>query len=211
MQFFGETLGAKQVIFEKFWGNSDTNSLSFNTNRFDEEFVIVRIFILGVTTYTLLDSGAAHSFISKTFIKRLNIIPEDMGSGFKFSIPSWDQMVTSSIVKNLELRSVSIRPPSGKSFIFEASWNKQMPHIISCLCTRRLMRRGCQDFLSCVASAHVLDSHKLDGVEVLKDFPSVFPEYVSGIPPDCEVEISIELMSGTVPISKAPYHLDPPR
>ncbi|XP_073030637.1 uncharacterized protein [Primulina eburnea] len=62
-----------------------------------------RIFIQGVATYALLDSGATHSFISDTFIKRLNIIPEDMGLSFKVSIVSCDQMVTSSIVKNLEL------------------------------------------------------------------------------------------------------------
>ncbi|XP_073298323.1 uncharacterized protein [Primulina huaijiensis] len=63
-----------------------------------------RIFILSVATYALLDSRATHSFIYETFFKRLNIIPEDMRLGFKVSIPSGDHMVTSSIVKNLELR-----------------------------------------------------------------------------------------------------------
>ncbi|XP_075478832.1 uncharacterized protein LOC142519686 [Primulina tabacum] len=48
--------------------------------------------------------GATHSFISKTFITRLKIIPKDLGLGFKVFIPSGDQMVTTSIVNNLELR-----------------------------------------------------------------------------------------------------------
>ncbi|XP_073033819.1 uncharacterized protein [Primulina eburnea] len=63
-----------------------------------------RIFILDVATYALLDSGATHSFISETFFKRLNIVPEDMGLGFKVSIPTGDQMITSSIINNMELR-----------------------------------------------------------------------------------------------------------
>ncbi|XP_073317270.1 uncharacterized protein [Primulina huaijiensis] len=81
-------------------------------------------------------------------------------------------------------RSVSIRPPSRKFFVFKTVRNKQMPHIISCNCVRKLMRRGCQAFLASVTSVPVSDSQKLEDVEVVIDFPSVFPEDVSGIPPD---------------------------
>ncbi|XP_075475676.1 uncharacterized protein LOC142509307 [Primulina tabacum] len=42
--------------------------------------------------------------ISETFVKQLNIIPEHIGLSFKVSIPSGGQMITSNIVKNLELR-----------------------------------------------------------------------------------------------------------
>ncbi|XP_075478863.1 uncharacterized protein LOC142519720 [Primulina tabacum] len=183
-----------------------------------------------------MDSGATQSFISETFVNRLNIIHEDMELRFKVSIPSVDQIVTSSIVKNLELRlqkdvvrvdlivlpmpefdiilgvnllslngalidfwqsSVSIRQPNEKYFVFEVARNKKMPHIIPCMCERKLMRRGCQDFLACVTSTHVLESRRLEDVEVVRDFPSVFPEDGPSIPPDREVEFSIELMSGT--------------
>ncbi|XP_073037442.1 uncharacterized protein [Primulina eburnea] len=178
-------------------------------------------------TALITDSGATHSFIFETFVKRLNIIPEDMVLGLKVSIPSVDQMITSSIVKNLEFRlykdvvrvdlivlpmpkfdfilpmdwlstngasidfgqrSVSIRPPSGKFFVFEEAWNKQMPHVISCLCARKLMRRGCQAFLACVNITHAPISQKLEDVETVRDFPSVFPDDVSDIPPDHEIK-----------------------
>ncbi|XP_075478864.1 uncharacterized protein LOC142519721 [Primulina tabacum] len=53
--------------------------------------------------------------------------------------------------------------------------------------------------------------HKVEDVKVVRDFPSVFSEDLSGIPPNREVEFSTEFMSGTLPmpvtmpISKAPY------
>ncbi|XP_073061879.1 uncharacterized protein [Primulina eburnea] len=62
------------------------------------------IFISGVATYALLDSGATRSFISETFVKRLKIILEDLDLGFRVSSPFGDQMVTTKIVKNMELR-----------------------------------------------------------------------------------------------------------
>ncbi|XP_073019493.1 uncharacterized protein [Primulina eburnea] len=170
----------------------------------DTTLITGRIIIQGVATYALLDSGATHYFISETFIKRLNIIPEDMGLGFKVSIPS-----ANGASIDFRQRSVFIRLPSGKSFVFEVARNKQMQHIISFLCARKLIRLGCKAFLACVTTARAPIAQKLEDVDIVRDFPIVFPEHVSGIPPDREVEFSIELMSGTVPISKAPYHLAP--
>nr|GFA73916.1 putative reverse transcriptase domain-containing protein [Tanacetum cinerariifolium] len=44
---------------------------------------------------------------------------------------------------------------------------------------------------------------------IVFEFPDVFPDELLGIPPVCEVEFNIELISGTEPISKAPYRMDP--
>jgi hypothetical protein len=40
---------------------------------------------------------------------------------------------------------------------------------------------------------------------VVRDFSDVFPEELPGIPPDREVELVIDLLPGTAPISKRPY------
>ncbi|XP_075479381.1 uncharacterized protein LOC142520262 [Primulina tabacum] len=55
-------------------------------------------------TTLITDSGATHSFISETFVKRLKIIPEDLDLEFKVFILSGEKMVTTSTVRNLELR-----------------------------------------------------------------------------------------------------------
>ena len=44
-------------------------------------------------------------------------------------------------------------------------------------------------------------------VEVVCDFPDVFPEELPGMPPDRSVEFVIELVPGTAPISKRPYRM----
>nr|GEX09519.1 hypothetical protein [Tanacetum cinerariifolium] len=44
---------------------------------------------------------------------------------------------------------------------------------------------------------------------VVRDFSDVFPEELPRIPPEREVEFGIELVSGTQPISKAPYRMAP--
>ena len=46
-------------------------------------------------------------------------------------------------------------------------------------------------------------------VPVVREYLSVFPEDLPGLPPDREVEFSIDLIPGIAPVSKAPYRLAP--
>ena len=48
----------------------------------------------------------------------------------------------------------------------------------------------------------------LNEIPVAGEFPHVFKK-VSGLPPDREIEFTIELVPGTTPISKAPYRMAP--
>jgi hypothetical protein len=42
----------------------------------------------------------------------------------------------------------------------------------------------------------------------VNEFPDVFPEDLPGMPPDRDIEFSIELIPGTAPITKRPYSMD---
>ena len=50
----------------------------------------------------------------------------------------------------------------------------------------------------------------VDEVPMVREFPDVFPEDLSGVPPERQVEFGIELVPGAAPITKAPYRLAPP-
>ena len=79
-----------------------------------------------------------------------------------------------------------------------------MSNVISAMQTRRFMRNGCEKFL-----ALILDSKRgqvdVEKIPVVREFPNVFPEELLGIPPEREVDLSIEIVPGTTPISRALY------
>ena len=49
----------------------------------------------------------------------------------------------------------------------------------------------------------------LEKIHVVKEYPDVFPEELPRIPLEREVDLSIEMVHGTSPISRAPYHMAP--
>ncbi|XP_073295903.1 uncharacterized protein [Primulina huaijiensis] len=50
---------------------------------------------------------------------------------------------------------------------------------------------------------------EVSNIPVVKEFPDVFSDEIPGFPPQREIDFSIELVSGTNPISRAPYRLAP--
>ncbi|GJV82521.1 putative reverse transcriptase domain-containing protein [Tanacetum coccineum] len=53
------------------------------------------------------------------------------------------------------------------------------------------------------------DEKRLEDILVVIEFPEVFPEYLHGLPPVCQVEFQINLILGTAPVARAPYRLAP--
>jgi hypothetical protein len=65
---------------------------------------------------------------------------------------------------------------------------------------RKLLRKGCIAYL-----AYVVDLEKkeieLDKIPVVREFSDVFPKELPGLPPEREVEVSIETLLGTTPVA----------
>ena len=49
----------------------------------------------------------------------------------------------------------------------------------------------------------------MENILVVKDFSDVFLEELPGIPPEREMDLSIEILPGTAPTSRAPYRMAP--
>jgi hypothetical protein len=48
----------------------------------------------------------------------------------------------------------------------------------------------------------------LEHIRIVCECPDIFPEELPSMPPDRDIEFSIELLHGTAPISKRPYRMD---
>jgi hypothetical protein len=53
-----------------------------------------------------------------------------------------------------------------------------------------------------------LEEKSLGHIRIVCEYPNVFPEELPGMPPDRDIEFSIELLPGTAPISKRAYRMD---
>ena len=50
---------------------------------------------------------------------------------------------------------------------------------------------------------------RLEDIPIVKEFPDVFPKDISGLPPDRDVEFTIDFIPGAEPISIPPYRMSP--
>ncbi|WVZ51259.1 LOW QUALITY PROTEIN: hypothetical protein U9M48_002418 [Paspalum notatum var. saurae] len=58
-------------------------------------------------------------------------------------------------------------------------------------------------------TVYATELQEIKKIPVVCDFPDVFPEELPGLPPDRDVEFSIELAPGTAPVSRRPYRMAP--
>ncbi|KAI3734989.1 hypothetical protein L6452_14472 [Arctium lappa] len=78
--------------------------------------------------------------------------------------------------------------------------------IISMVKARKCLSKGCSPFLAYVIDVK-LEKKKLEDVEVVNEFPDVFPDDLPGLPPDRQVKFKIDLTPWATPIARTPYRL----
>ncbi|XP_052479591.1 uncharacterized protein LOC128034792 [Gossypium raimondii] len=89
--------------------------------------------------------------------------------------------------------------------MIEERWN-YLSNVISILVAEKLVRKGCEVFLAYVSVSDSRDSIIKD-IRTEKNVPDVFPDELSGLPLNHEVEFRIELLPGTAPVSITPYRM----
>ena len=81
--------------------------------------------------------------------------------------------------------------------------------IISSLKTAKLLKkRTCQVFIVNLTGKEK-DNITIDQVPIVREFKDVFPQDLPGVPPDRQVEFTIDLEPGAAPTSKEPYRMAP--
>ena len=105
-------------------------------------------------------------------------------------------------------KMVVLRCSDQTEVIVQGIRSSVMSNVISTMQARRIMRKGCETFL-----AVILDSKRgqvdVEKIPIVREFLDVFPEELPGIPLEREVDLAIEIVPGTVPMSRAPYRMAP--
>nr|GFC55858.1 putative reverse transcriptase domain-containing protein [Tanacetum cinerariifolium] len=110
-----------------------------------------------------------------------------------------------------------VRVPFGREMlIFQGNGDNQREesrlNIISCTKAQEYLSKRCDVFLANVTTKEAKDKSKgkrLEDVPIVRDFPEVFLEDLTGIPQARPVEFQIDLVPGAVPVARAPYRLAP--
>ncbi|XP_042051349.1 uncharacterized protein LOC121796597 [Salvia splendens] len=105
-------------------------------------------------------------------------------------------------------RQISFQTPGEGQAEFHGITMNKHKSIISVLQAAALVRKGCSAYLVYL-SEEQKEEKKIEAVEIVREFPDVFPDSLPGLPPDRQLEFTIDLEPGAAPISKAPYRMAP--
>ena len=197
----------------------------------DPSVILGNVRVNSVPATVLFDSGASHTFISEAFAKlhKLNfeklptpLVIHSPGSSWRTSSVSHGNMIEIGFLwfptSFLVLNSNDI------DVIVGMNWLSQYHANIDCADRSVTLTHPSGDIIQYWSPSSVYPSEvplaqadfyaleaipplDIQDVQVVCDFPDVFPEELPGMPPDREVEFVIELVPGTAPISKRPYRM----
>jgi hypothetical protein len=189
----------------------------------EEPEVMLGTFDVHSTPATVLfDSGASHSFISQAFVRthriplcamKNSILVNSHGESMA---TSYCCLPISLILRGVEFKvsPIVLRTP-GIDLILGMDWMMQQQVVIQCkeksvvLTTLKGDRISVEVIVQKQQTATVNQLN--DGANkedpVVEEFLDVFPDELSGMPPDSDIEFIIELLPETAPIAKRPYRM----
>ncbi|GKA96266.1 putative reverse transcriptase domain-containing protein, partial [Tanacetum coccineum] len=175
----------------------------------------------------LFDSGADFSFISTEFAPLLNVKPSIVNPGYVIEVADGKKVEVDRVIRDCKLElgsslfSINLIPLGHGSFdvIVGMDWLSQHKAVI--VCHEKVVEIPVEDgrilrvhgeravgITKALKSAKE-DEPKLNDISVVREFEDVFPEDLSGLPPQRQVEFRIDLVPGATPIAKSPYRLAP--
>ncbi|XP_052488007.1 uncharacterized protein LOC128041740 [Gossypium raimondii] len=117
-----------------------------------------------------------------------------------------DWLVKHRVSLDCVTKRVVLKTKGGNEVVMIGERRNYLANVISALVVEKLVRKGCEAYLAYVSVSASRDSTVKDIITV-RDFPDVFPEELSSLPPNWEVKFGIELLPGTTTVSIAPYRM----
>ncbi|XP_048227243.1 uncharacterized protein LOC125369273 [Ricinus communis] len=105
-------------------------------------------------------------------------------------------------------KQVAFRIPRDSEFHFKGEQVPTPSNLMSVITARRMLHRGCQGYLALVKDTSI-GKGSVEDVQVVYEYPDVFPEELPRLPPNREIDFCIDMVPGTSPISLPPYRMAP--
>jgi hypothetical protein len=172
----------------------------------------------------LFDSGTSHDFISKACTQKCQLVIERISTPYMILTPRGNA-ITKQLFINAPLNlggkvskmHLIVLDGQGIDVILGMNWMRDHKALLDT--ASRTVQLDSLDHgvvvlqlsspLSTTPSLYHATTQKLEDIRVACEFSDVFPENLSGIPPDRDVEFTIELQPSTAPISRRPYKMTP--
>jgi hypothetical protein len=105
-------------------------------------------------------------------------------------------------------KTVTFHGTDGRKIVFRGERNVIPNCIVSAMTARKMIKKGCEAYLALVMETKK-EGIQLSDISVVREFPDVFPDELPGVPPEREVEVTIDILPGTSPIAQSPYRMAP--
>ena len=111
-------------------------------------------------------------------------------------------------VVDCQSKEVIFRISGDEEFKFVDDKSSAPQNLISAITARKMLRKGCQGYLALVRDT-TAEKTSISDVPIAYEFPDIFPDELSRLPPHREIEFCIDVISDIAPISMPPYRMAP--
>jgi hypothetical protein len=141
------------------------------------------------------------------FVMRANLYVTILGS--YDVVIGMDWLESHEAILNCKMKWLSLVDDEGQRRVI-VGWNQGVSlRFVSSLQLRKSMRKGCKLYAILALNEKGV-AEGLEHLPVVREFADVFPEELPGMPPERELEFTIDLKPGTEPIARTPYRMSTP-
>nr|AAL77161.1 Putative polyprotein [Oryza sativa Japonica Group] len=197
------------------------------------EVVLGTFPVNSIPATVLFDSGATHSFISKKFVGMYGLRKEELSTPMRVHTPgnsstsvSFSPSVLIEIQRLPFLANLILLESKDLDVILGMDWLTKFNGVIDCANRTVTLtnekgetvvykslappKQGVslnQIEMEVPVVTEEKNLKKLEDIPIVSEYPEVFPEDLTTMPPKREIEFRIDLAPGTAPIYKRPYRM----
>jgi hypothetical protein len=167
-------------------------------------------------SFVEMDSGAKQKVGGKVtgcalnlgeFVMRVNLYVTILGS--YDVVIGMDWLETHEAILNCKTKRLSLVDDEGQRRVIVGRNQGVSLRFVSSLQLQKSMRKGCKLYAILALNKKGV-AEGLEHLPVVKEFADVFPEELPGMPPERELEFTIDLKPGIEPIARTPYRMSTP-